>query len=221
MTHVDTIEYKGHNINIWRDEYFGTGNPFDELDMVSGLVVTNEDGKHLSNVDMKQFDLYAEYAGGYTYSDGVHEDRLIEADEVAEFIRKKFKAEVREFITHGYSQSDWLKGMLIIPYERLVAEFGTTKAGRLKPTARKKAQQCIEGELEIFSAWAWGDIYGFEVEGAIDAGYWDGAVGGFYGTDFEKSGLLETAREVIDYIVEEEEALQAEVDEMMMIEIGA
>lgn len=78
-----------------------------------------------------------------------------------------------------------------------------------------RAQAC-KGAVELYSAWAWGDVYGVaairtpsttdedgeETEGAElpDASCW-----GFYGDDHEKSGLLDHARSVIDGHIRDEQ----------------
>lgn len=50
--------------------------------------------------------------------------------------------------------------------------------------------------LDLFSAYAWGDVYGYNVEENGDSCW------GFYGDDHEKSGLLEEARSNIDCYLE-------------------
>lgn len=58
--------------------------------------------------------------------------------------------------------------------------------------------QC-KNAFNLYSAWAWGDVYGFTCEdnGEPLDGF-DSSVWGFYGDNHEKSGLLEAARGAID-----------------------
>ena len=60
------------------------------------------------------------------------------------------------------------------------------------------ADQC-KGTFILYTAWAWGDCYWFEIPETGDELF------GYYGSDHEKSGLLETARQYIDYHLESTE----------------
>lgn len=68
-----------------------------------------------------------------------------------------------------------------------------------------------QGAMHLFECWAFGDVYGFSVRDE------DEACGGFYGRDFDKedsSGIVESIKESVDYIVEVEELEAAERREM-------
>jgi hypothetical protein len=60
------------------------------------------------------------------------------------------------------------------------------------------ADQC-KGVFDLYSAWAWGDVYGAasihrpDDEDVPDASCW-----GFYGSDHEASGLLEHCRDMVE-----------------------
>lgn len=81
-----------------------------------------------------------------------------------------------------------------------------------------------EATIELYSAWAWGDVYGVSdiiAPGSLDEDgdetegeeLEEGSCWGFYGSDHEKSGLMEHARSIIDCHIqdqkEEAETLEA------------
>jgi hypothetical protein len=63
------------------------------------------------------------------------------------------------------------------------------------PPETHKAQ--MESAIELYGQWAWGDVYGYtcEDENGEDVGH---GCWGFYGSDHDKSGLLESAQSEID-----------------------
>jgi hypothetical protein len=58
----------------------------------------------------------------------------------------------------------------------------------------------LESAIELYGAWAWGDVYGCRIldEEGNELGDVGSSVWGFYGADHEKSGLLESARDAIE-----------------------
>ena len=65
------------------------------------------------------------------------------------------------------------------------------KENRPKATPEQIAKE-LQAAVDLFGAWAWGDVYGYVVTDTVT----DDEVGscwGYYGTDHEKSGLLEAA----------------------------
>ena len=76
-------------------------------------------------------------------------------------------------------------------------------------------ESCCESAIELYSAWAWGDVYGISeiiAPGSLDEdgdetegeAMEEGSVWGFYGRDHEKSGLMESARDTIDWHIEKQ-----------------
>ncbi len=58
----------------------------------------------------------------------------------------------------------------------------------------------LRGAFDLYSAWAWGDCYGIsEIIDPDGKELDEGSVWGFYGRDHEESGLLESARNSIDW----------------------
>ena len=68
------------------------------------------------------------------------------------------------------------------------------------------AAAIMQSAVDLYSAWAWGDVYGVSAiyapnpddEDEHGDELPDGSCWGFYGSDHEKSGLMEHARSIID-----------------------
>lgn len=91
--------------------------------------------------------------------------------------------------SNGYSQGDSTLVLVILTPE------WTEQAGTL-PQYR---EAYMDATIELYSAWAWGDVYGVsEILDEQGNELEDGSCWGFYGTDHEKTGLLEHAKSVID-----------------------
>jgi len=63
---------------------------------------------------------------------------------------------------------------------------------------RERALEVMKHEVETYDSYITGDVYYYKIEG-LDTCY------GFIGSDHEKSGLLATARSVIDSQEKEQE----------------
>lgn len=87
----------------------------------------------------------------------------------------------------GYSQGDWAE--LFFCWTPEFEEI----TGRDYKSMNKET---FEAQEELFTAWAWGDVYSFYIEEIEDS------CSGFYGDDHEKSGLLSEAKAGIDYYIE-------------------
>lgn len=105
--------------------------------------------------------------------------------------------------TTGYSQGDWAE-VLVIAHPDHIKRFGCATP----PTAAD-----LQGTIDLYGAWAWGDVYGYIVEHWVpaedsepedfdpefDEGEWvdDGSCWGYYGADHAASGLEESALECV------------------------
>jgi hypothetical protein len=91
--------------------------------------------------------------------------------------------------SNGYSQGD----------SALVMAFATPEWVKKVGAGGSLEAQC-KGACDLYSAWAWGDVYGIASITAPDGEELeDGSVWGFYGSDHKKSGLLESATDSIEY----------------------
>lgn len=105
--------------------------------------------------------------------------------------------------SHGYSQGDCAE-LLIVATPESLDKFGWNKARR----GAADLAQALEAQADLYSAWAWGDVYGYIVERAPldpqereDSDAWEeiDSCWGFYGDNPEKSGLAESALSAIEY----------------------
>lgn len=118
----------------------------------------------------------------------------------------------------GHSQGDWAE-VLVIATPEALERFGRVDT----PVTEEE----LEAAADLYGAWAWGDVYGYIVEKLVDMACpddgnllaSDGVCGfcgnqpddhepeweevedvscwGFYGTDFDESGLEESALECV------------------------
>lgn len=108
--------------------------------------------------------------------------------------------------SHGYSQGDWAE-LLVIGTPDCVRKFGLDTTGW--DAARWEKELRLTADL--YSAWAWGDVYGYIVEKRADflepdddpddfEDSWEeiDACWGYYGRDFAESGLEGAAMEVVN-----------------------
>ena len=103
--------------------------------------------------------------------------------------------------SHGYSQGDYAE-LLIVATPEAMAQFGW-KAKRAAADIAKD----LQAQADLYSAWAWGDVYGYICERAPldpedrgDSDAWEefDSCWGYYG-DADKSGLAEAALAAIEY----------------------
>lgn len=89
----------------------------------------------------------------------------------------------------GYSQGDVTLCLVILTDEW----FKMTGANR------DNAKEICQQTIDLYSAWAWGDVYGVSEITDPDENEIEGAsCWGFYGSDHEESGLLARARSIIE-----------------------
>lgn len=82
-------------------------------------------------------------------------------------------------------------GFLYVTKDKVLEEYGD-----LSPESLDKARHHLHAEANEYKAWVEGRVYGFTV--SDDAGNVLDSCWGFYGDDWEASGLLDAARESAD-----------------------
>ncbi|PHR62158.1 MAG: hypothetical protein COA43_00510 [Robiginitomaculum sp.] len=94
----------------------------------------------------------------------------------------------------GYSQGDYAYLLFVLTPEH------RKRCGFSKASEDKLFKEWFETDENLWAAWAFGDVYYFDV-------IKDGAImhsgGEYYGTDHVKSYLDETARMTVDFIIED------------------
>lgn len=128
----------------------------------------------------------------------------IEWFEMAESLLQWAGIECVNTQSNGYSQGDSTLVLAIASPEWL-------KGTGIKPEHVKSS---LQASVDLYGAWAWGDVYGVQSIHKIETGedgdesegekIEDASCWGFYGRDFEKSGLMEHARGAIDYAIKQE-----------------
>lgn len=101
--------------------------------------------------------------------------------------------------SNGYCQGDYTLLLVILTPEWMMKNINP-----------EHTAECMQGAADLYGAWAWGDVYGISAirvpgEDEDDNGeeIEDGSCWGFYGSDYEKSGLMEHARSAIDWHIED------------------
>ena len=167
---VETVEYKGYNIEIKSD--FDPINPREEWDNVMTMLCFHGNYQLGDKTDLKS-DMF----------DGWDEVKkhLIE-EENAVLLRPLYLYE------HGgitISMSDFgdrwdsgCVGFIYLTKEKMQSELGWK---RLTENRKAKAVQYMEGEVEVYDNYLTGAVYGFVIEETDDSCW------GFYGYDHEKS----------------------------------
>lgn len=105
--------------------------------------------------------------------------------------------------SHGSSRGDSADLLLIFS-----PDYAKAIGAKWPRSAKAKAgaRERLKGDAKLWGAWAWGDVYGFVIESAdgteLPGGCLD-SCWGFYGDDFNWSGLAEAAAESLAYIRKE------------------
>lgn len=98
--------------------------------------------------------------------------------------------------SHGYCQGDYTE-LLIVATPEAQAELRSQPADMDDETWAKMLNADMEGQRDLYGAWAWGNVYGYVVEDAngeeIDSCW------GYYGSEFDESGLEEAALDAADH----------------------
>ncbi len=90
--------------------------------------------------------------------------------------------------SNGYSQGDSTLCLVVLTPEWF------KKSG----ASPEHAEAICKSAFDLYSAWAWGDVYGYTCEDENGEEIDDASCWGFYGSNHEQSGLLESAREQIN-----------------------
>lgn len=95
--------------------------------------------------------------------------------------------------SRGYSQGDYSELLFVVT----PAFIKKTGAPSIKDSAYWR--RGMESAGELYGAWAWGDIYGYSIEFDGDS---LSSCFGYYGSDFEESGLASAALDAANWILD-------------------
>tara|TARA_R110000868_G_scaffold74337_10_gene214981 strand:+ start:517 stop:1263 length:747 start_codon:yes stop_codon:yes gene_type:complete len=208
----ESIEYRGFTIEVIQDDC--PQNPFEDWDCNLPLMASygRSEGKDYSEGEIYNYlcnvptdnqiilhqkkiaelfeDIDLDYfkENEFTKQDKIDKIRYYIEKGNASFDELKsycdlFKIPALSTSRNGYSQGDYSK--LFICYTKEFEE-------RTGCTVDKVDEAHLRSTADLYGYWAFGDVYGYNVEEIGDSCY------GFYGTDHEESGLLEYAKNAID-----------------------
>lgn len=212
METLETIKYKGYEINIVADNFVQDPREWDNITKM----VCQHGRYHLGDEQYENnhanswrewFAYYVlkNYATGLNlkiYDTFGYFEEEEEVDKVWDWIEKNMIVMPLFLYDHsGISISTsrtcrWDSGQVGFMYitkKKAVEEFGKkyfTKA------VEEKAIACMESELKIYDDYLRGDVYGYRI--LDENGDEIDSLWGFYGYDHEKSGLLNEAKSCID-----------------------
>lgn len=206
------IFYRNYTIEIWSDD--DRRNPFIEDDGNCPLMyISNHNFKDYSNGEIfaylskkptdgqiiryqKQIadifidiDLQNMEQLEFSKTEKIDEIRyyiskgITDFNQLAEFC-KLFKITYLNTISRGYSQGDYAE-LFICETPEFYEITG----------CEKLTEEMMQDSANLWNAFAWGDVYGYTIKETDDS------VGGFYGSEHDKSGLLDNAKGDIDYII--------------------
>ena len=185
MDSIKTIEYKGYKIDVYYDEDAESPRTWDNL------------GKMLC--------LHSRYDLGDEHNHGARSFRSWEA--MWAYIEKVYRASViypLYLYDHGGLRlgiSPWgcpwdsgQVGYIYATKKSILKEYGGKNLTKHK---RAMAEKELQSEVIVYDHYLSGNVYGYEIttdDGETVDGCW-----GYYG-DYNDSGLIEDAKERIDYL---------------------
>ena len=189
MYQIETVEYKGYNINIYYDE--SSYSPDDWGDDQRFLV------SYHNSFTIKHDDIITQDQARQISNEDYHDK-----DEKAvclEIVKKYHIFGLEAYIHSGVVQSLSYEGNF--PDRRWdVSQLGLVLISKEEIKTGKKARRMAVGLIDTWNDYLSGNVYGFMIQkdGEESGGCWS-----FYG-DPENSGLIENAKEEIDCELEEE-----------------
>lgn len=203
---IETIEYKGYNINIYYDTDLESPRDWNNL----GIMICWHNRYNLSDKNCNKYndptDFLADLAGkddDWCYDKTIN-DLYTEASKHAVILPLYLYDHSGITMSVNPFSCPWDSGQvgyIYATHDTIKKEFGLKKLGK---KAKKKAEEILIGEVKTYDTYLTGDVYGYkitdkdnkDIDSCIDSCW------GFYGYDHEKSGLMPEARRIIDYEIE-------------------
>jgi hypothetical protein len=191
---IDTIEYKGFKINIYSD--FDPMNPRTEWDNFGHMICFhgryNLGDKHSMSIeevhelvkrkDVIYLDLYLYDHSGLTLKSSTNGNPFYGR------------------LPQGHAEWDSGQvGIIYVTFEEVRKEWSKKK---LSKAIKQKAMDCLEAETEVYGQYLSGDVYGYNVTSLEDEDIGVSGCWGFFGYDWKENGLLESAQEEIETILD-------------------
>lgn len=189
---TNTIDYKGHQINIDHDDNTESPREWDNL----GTMYCNHSRYNLG--DEKIPDYYINSGGDSIDIDSVESFtawRKNEGDNIAIILPLGLYDHSGITMYIGSSHDRWdggQVGWIVVTKEQLRKEYSVK---RITKSILTKAEAVLRGEVKTFDTYLRGEVVGYSVEGDLcDDSCW-----GFY----EEADAIAQAKDAIDYTVEQ------------------
>lgn len=189
---LDTIEYKGHTINIHADENAENPREWDNLGRMVCFHGRYDLGdKHIYKID--------DFGGWEEMRDHLIKGKgalLISQLYLYDHSTQHIKiGNWHGVLPQGHAEFDsGCVGFIYVSKEMILKEYGGKRITKAK---LKRAKEIMENEVEVYNSWIEGSCYGYTIDdpegNEIDAACW-----GFYGCEWDKNGLREDAESAID-----------------------
>ena len=223
--YAETQTIKGYEVETINDTY--AQNPYDDMDGLVPLLAYSDRHYQTYGEDIRDFveskievdksnakkilDYLIELDGidgqsRMTYIRGIYEYDLCDSIanrlreiidlnefEVLEFMCDLFNIDYLNTTSRG-CQSNYADLFIVLTDEWY--KF----TGCDKNASKETKQQWLEDAKKLWSSWAWGNVYGYNI--TLNGEDID-SVWGFYGEDHQESGLAEYVTSVIDHDIEQ------------------
>lgn len=179
-TLIESYEHNGAKIDIHYDE--DTSSPREDDNI--GMLVIFEGGNHMGiNETDHNYDP-DDYAGWDEMEAAVLKDYPgAELLPVYRYEHSQVAYSTKSFVGRA-QHAEWDSGrvgFILVPREKMLEEYGTTRCTK---AIRAKTRTYIEGEVETYSQWANGEVYGYIIKD--EDGEEIDSCWGFYGIDYCK-----------------------------------
>lgn len=194
MDKAETIYYNGYNINIYYDE--DTESPSEWGDEGLFLIANHRD-------------FYVKPPKCPRRNSSMNDDRPFFESAISDYQDTHHIFGLEAYIHSGISLSISYEGDF--PDRRWdVSQLGLVFASKEDWPEKDKAKEVVEGYIETWNDYLGGSVYYYKIENSEEEEEDDLGCGGWYGYNFEKSGLLGEAKAEIDWLIEQriEEAIR-------------
>lgn len=219
MEPIETIEYRGFNINIYQEDMAEDPRNWENLGIMAcwhSRYDLGDDSPQKQRSEMYLYEILQEW-----YSEEWIEEHYQDMD-TSEFITWAIEQLEKHAIVLPLVLLDhsglWMQtgnsfscdpggwdtsrvGFIYITNSQALKEM---QWKRLTKKRREKIEDYLSGEVETYSQYLSGDVYGYQIEpkesNNIEC---DDSCWGFYGYEWEKNGLQEYAYNAIDVCINE------------------
>lgn len=181
MYKVETIAYRGHDIEIYQDEFVDSPSDWND-NMVGWHREFTVENKHINR------NIFGYILGLQKKDKDLQEEFLEYKDEAKDLLKKYHVFGLDAYIHSGIALH--LHGEGYRDRWDTSDYVGAVIVEKKEAKTRKQAYKIASGIVETWNDYLSGNVYGYSVD--IGAG-----CGGYYG-DYEKSGLLDDAKSEID-----------------------